>query len=180
MGLVATYLRLVRTYPALARLLVGEFVSGIGDWLYLVAILVVVYAETSSPVLLGIIGARALYRFTPEHEPLMQLGPLYTLLDNKYYLDWLYFNGIVRPLRDNIAAAMYWTNDRVIDRAVYLAGSGTTRLGKATYALGDQKGIDGAVNGLGLSAMWSGAKVRLAQSGFGSAEFAPWQIGATL
>ena len=31
--------------------------SGIGDWLYLVAILVVVYAEGSSPVLLGIVGA---------------------------------------------------------------------------------------------------------------------------
>jgi MFS family permease len=41
----------------LARLLFGEFVSGIGDWLYLVAILIVIYAETRSPVLLGIMGA---------------------------------------------------------------------------------------------------------------------------
>lgn len=41
----------------LARLLFGEFVSGIGDWLYLVAILIVIYAETKSPVLLGIMGA---------------------------------------------------------------------------------------------------------------------------
>lgn len=41
----------------LARLLFGEFVSGIGDWLYLVAILIVVYAETRSPVLLGVMGA---------------------------------------------------------------------------------------------------------------------------
>jgi len=41
----------------LARLLFGEFVSGIGDWLYLVAILIVIYAETRSPVLLGIVGA---------------------------------------------------------------------------------------------------------------------------
>jgi MFS family permease len=38
-------------------LLAGEFVSGIGDWLYLVAILVVVYAESESAVLLGVIGA---------------------------------------------------------------------------------------------------------------------------
>lgn len=57
MGLVTTYVDLVRRYPALGRLLVGEFVSGIGDWLYLVAILIVVYAESNSPVLLGIIGA---------------------------------------------------------------------------------------------------------------------------
>ena len=57
MSLVRTYRELFRRNPALARLLAGEFISGIGDWLYLVAILVVVYAESNSPVLLGIIGA---------------------------------------------------------------------------------------------------------------------------
>jgi MFS family permease len=56
-SVVRTYRDLFRRSPALARLLAGEFVSGIGDWLYLIAILVVVYAETSSPVLLGIVGA---------------------------------------------------------------------------------------------------------------------------
>ena len=40
MSLVRTYLELFRRSPALARLLAGEFISGIGDWLYLVAILV--------------------------------------------------------------------------------------------------------------------------------------------
>jgi len=55
--LVGTYLDLFRRSPALARLLAGEFVSGIGDWLYLVAVLVLVYAESNSPVLLGIVGA---------------------------------------------------------------------------------------------------------------------------
>ena len=57
MSLFGTYLDVLRRSPALARLLAGEFVSGIGDWLYLVAVLVVVYAESSSPVLLGIVGA---------------------------------------------------------------------------------------------------------------------------
>jgi MFS family permease len=56
-SLARTYLGLFRRSPALARLLAGEFVSGIGDWLYLIAILVVVYAESSSPVLLGVVGA---------------------------------------------------------------------------------------------------------------------------
>jgi MFS family permease len=56
-SLLRTYLELFRRNPALSRLLAGEFVSGIGDWLYLVAILVVVYAESNSPVLLGVIGA---------------------------------------------------------------------------------------------------------------------------
>ena len=40
----------------LVRLFSGEFVSGIGDWLYLVALLVVVYRESSDPFLLGIVG----------------------------------------------------------------------------------------------------------------------------
>jgi len=56
-NLLGIYVELFRRNRALARLLAGEFISGIGDWLYLVAILVVVYAESRSPVLLGIVGA---------------------------------------------------------------------------------------------------------------------------
>lgn len=40
----------------LARLLAGEFVSSIGDWLYMVALLIVVYQTSHDPVLLGIVG----------------------------------------------------------------------------------------------------------------------------
>lgn len=56
MGVLATYRRLLANGP-LARLLAGEFVSSIGDWLYLVALLVVVYQRESSPALLGLVGA---------------------------------------------------------------------------------------------------------------------------
>jgi len=41
----------------LVRLLGGEFVSSIGDWLYLVALLIVVYARSGDALLLGIVGA---------------------------------------------------------------------------------------------------------------------------
>ncbi len=42
----------------LVRLLGGEFVSSIGDWLYLVALLIVVFEGSGSdPVLLGVVGA---------------------------------------------------------------------------------------------------------------------------
>jgi Major Facilitator Superfamily/Cyclic nucleotide-binding domain len=41
----------------LVRLLSGEFVSSIGDWLYLVALLIVVYETSADPVLLGFVGA---------------------------------------------------------------------------------------------------------------------------
>jgi MFS family permease len=43
--------------PALVRLLFGEFVSSVGDWLYLVALLIIVYSQTDSAVLLGLVGA---------------------------------------------------------------------------------------------------------------------------
>ena len=56
MGVVAAYRRVLTNGP-LARLLVGEFVSSIGDWLYLVAMLVLIWNEASDPVVLGIIGA---------------------------------------------------------------------------------------------------------------------------
>ena len=59
MSVWATYRELVRNRP-LAKLLLGEFVSSIGDWLYLVALVVLVYRETGDPVILGIVGAARL------------------------------------------------------------------------------------------------------------------------
>jgi len=51
-----TAYRTVARNRNLLRLFAGEFVSGIGDWLYLVALLVVVYRESHDPFLLGVIG----------------------------------------------------------------------------------------------------------------------------
>jgi MFS family permease len=56
MSALATYRRLLSNRQ-LTKLLVGEFVSSVGDWLYLVALIVLVYRETGDPVILGIIGA---------------------------------------------------------------------------------------------------------------------------
>lgn len=56
MNALAAYRRLVSNGP-LTRLLGGEFVSAIGDWLYIVALLVVIYGETGDAVLLGAFGA---------------------------------------------------------------------------------------------------------------------------
>lgn len=58
-GVAGTYRQLLRNGP-LTRLLLGEFVSSVGDWLYLVALVVVVYRETQDPVILGIVGAARL------------------------------------------------------------------------------------------------------------------------
>jgi hypothetical protein len=54
--IAAPYRTVLRNRP-LVRLLTGEFVSSIGDWLYLVAIMVVVWEATLSPTWLGVIGA---------------------------------------------------------------------------------------------------------------------------
>ena len=56
MSALAAYRGLLANGP-LTRLLGGEFVSAIGDWLYIVAILVVIYRETADPTLLGAFGA---------------------------------------------------------------------------------------------------------------------------
>jgi MFS family permease len=56
MSVLAAYRQLLRNGP-LVRLLAGEFVSSIGDWLYLVALLVLVYQASSDPLLLGLVGA---------------------------------------------------------------------------------------------------------------------------
>ncbi len=50
------YRELLANRP-LVRLLTGEFISGIGDWLYIVAIFVVIYSDTGSAALVGAFGA---------------------------------------------------------------------------------------------------------------------------
>lgn len=56
MGSIRAY-RGVLSNPHLRKLLAGEFISSIGDWLYLVALLIVVYQQSEDPFLLGVIGA---------------------------------------------------------------------------------------------------------------------------
>ena len=124
-------------------------------------------AAATGLALVGILVGTALYRRAPSmaDDPMLRMGVLTKVLVNKYYLDTLYHNGVVRPVRDKLAAALYWFNDNVIDRIVYLAGAGTSRLGRWTYTYADQKAIDGAVNGVGVSANWSGGLLKFAQSG---------------
>lgn len=52
-----TAYRRVFANSRLARLLAGEFISSIGDWLYMVAMLVVVYEQSHDALALGLVGA---------------------------------------------------------------------------------------------------------------------------
>jgi MFS family permease len=58
-----TAYRRVLANSRLARLMFGEFVSSIGDWLYLVALLIVVYEVSRDPVALGLVGAARIVPF---------------------------------------------------------------------------------------------------------------------
>jgi MFS family permease len=53
---LGVYRQLLANRP-LTKLLIGEFISGIGDWLYIVAIFVVIYRETGDAALVGLFGA---------------------------------------------------------------------------------------------------------------------------
>ena len=53
---LGVYRQLLANRP-LTRFLFGEFISGIGDWLYIVAIFVVIYRDTGDAALVGIFGA---------------------------------------------------------------------------------------------------------------------------
>ena len=53
---LGVYRQLLANRP-LTRLLAGEFISGIGDWLYIVAIFVVIYRDTGDAALVGLFGA---------------------------------------------------------------------------------------------------------------------------
>lgn len=129
----------------------------------------IMIAGTSTLAALGAVAlGTAWYRgaWSEETDPLLHMGALTRVLERKYYLDDLYTDLIVRTaIRDKLAVAAYWFDQRVIDRIVYGVGVGTNRFARFVYDVGDQKGIDASVNGLGLSTLWSSAKVRLAQSG---------------
>jgi MFS family permease len=59
---LGVYRQLLSNRP-LTKLLLGEFISGIGDWLYIVAIFVVIYTQTNDAALLGIFGAVRLFPY---------------------------------------------------------------------------------------------------------------------
>ncbi len=93
-------------------------------------------------------------------------GWVYRLLENKYYLDEIYMRGIVRPIREQLARATYWTNQRVIDQVVNVTAFVTVKVGNAAYHGIDQPLIDGTVNGVGRAAGLVGSKLKFWQSGY--------------
>ncbi len=92
------------------------------------------------------------------------MGPAYTVLENKYYLDDLYLNGIVYPIRDRVSAGVDWVNQNVLDGVV----NGAAMLARAFSGVvnwADRNVIDGAVNAAGETAGSVGGILKYLQSG---------------
>jgi NADH-quinone oxidoreductase subunit L len=114
--------------------------------------------------LVGVGAGYAVYRRWRERDPIHALGPVYTLLENKYYLDDFYWKGIIRPIRDELSAAVYWSNQVILDGVVNGAAVLTRALARVVEAF-DRKVIDGAVNGAANTAGFTGGLLRYIQSG---------------
>jgi NADH-quinone oxidoreductase subunit L len=111
----------------------------------------------------GFLGWR-IYRTYKETDPVTKLGGAYTLLEHKYYLDDIYFGGIVRPIRDTWSAGIYWFNQHVLDAAVNGAAGGSKGLSGGIMWI-DRNVIDGIVNGAGTAMETFGKGLRTIQSG---------------
>jgi NADH-quinone oxidoreductase subunit L len=113
---------------------------------------------------LGIAVGYRLYSGWRERDPVSHLGPVYGLLQHKYYLDDVYMNGIINPIKGPIARGVVWTNQNVLDGVVNGAAWAVRKLGLGVNAV-DRGVIDGAVNGAGFAAGLTGRGLRHAQSG---------------
>ncbi len=106
----------------------------------------------------------------------------FLFLKNKYYLDALYENVIVRAVAHPIAKFAYWVNQNVLDATVDAVGVGTRRTGEWVYDNIDQKIVDGAVNGSGRAASEIGHGLQSTQSGkvsqYGALLFGAAAVGA--
>ena len=95
----------------------------------------------------------------------IKLQPVWKILENKYYLDDLYINGIVNPLKTAVAKAVDQFNSKVLDRFVNSVGLAMGFLGKIVYSNLDQDGIDRIVNSVSVGTDDLGGRVKLIQSG---------------
>jgi NADH-quinone oxidoreductase subunit L len=114
--------------------------------------------------LAGIAVGYRLYARWRERDPLRRLGPAYTLLERKYFLDDIYIRGIVRPTQYPLAQAVYWTNQNILDGLVNAAAWVTRKFAVVINEI-DRLVVDGAVNGAGRTTRVFGRFLRLIQSG---------------
>ena len=102
---------------------------------------------------------------TQQERDRLYVPRLWPLLENKYYIDDLYMQGVVNPIKGPIARFIDWTNSYIIDFVVNLVGVLTRGLGKFVYNGVDQRGIDLAINEVAVGAGFLGGRLRFIQTG---------------
>jgi NADH-quinone oxidoreductase subunit L len=112
----------------------------------------------------GIAAGYALYRRYREPDPLRRLGRAYTLVSNKYYLDDIYWKGVVRPIRDDASGGVYWWDQKILDGVVN-GTAALTRSAANAVRWFDTRVVDGAVNAAANVAGFTGGILRYIQSG---------------
>jgi len=116
-------------------------------------------------VLVGVVWAWRLYGMRAgERDPLRALGRMWNTLEQRYYIDAFYMAALVRPVRDRLSAAVYWSNQKVLDGAVNGAALLARALSRVVH-LFDLDVIDGAVNGVAGTTGFSGGLLKYVQSG---------------
>ncbi len=119
----------------------------------------------------GVLGIAVGYRLyyedaSTQHErDRLRIPGLWPVLENKYYIDDLYMNGIVNPIKGPIARFVNWTNGNIIDLIVNAVGALTRGFGRFVYGGLDQRGIDLAINEAGAGTGFLGGKLRYIQTG---------------
>jgi NADH-quinone oxidoreductase subunit L len=139
--------------PALALISLVLALGGIGlaYWYYFVK--VYQYDPRATELPNGLTTRSSLARFG------------YRVLENKYYLDWLYTDVIVAFTKGALARATNRFNQEVIDAVVNGVGTGAKLSAHVSYDYIDQKVVDGLVNGSGIGATESGGILRRIQTG---------------
>ena len=80
-------------------------------------------------------------------------------MENKYYIDDFYMNGIVRPTMGPIADATLWVDMNVVD-AVPNLGAGVAKYAAAAVAVIDDNAVDGVYNLTGAGTGATGSFLR--------------------
>ncbi len=167
-GAVCYFPAVSHAVPTLGKILLSLAVVALG---YAIAIAFCIsYYQKRNPALVGL----------TQRNGLARAG--YLLLINKYYLDILYENRIVRAIAHPIAKAAYWVNQNVLDATVDTVGESARRTGEWVYDNVDQTLIDGAVDGSGTVASETGHGLQAGQTGkvnqYGALLFGAAAVGA--
>jgi len=141
---------------------IAEYHPHHGEFNFLVALISLGVAGA------GWLGAWLIYGRKPLTEavdPLEKpLGPVYTLLKNKYYFDELYQAIIINPAI-RLAQACASFDRQVIDGIVNAVGAFGRWLSSWLRRAIDNPIVDGAVNGVGRATNWFGEFMRATQTG---------------